>query len=384
MAALVATLLLTACAPALGAATRGWTPVAAADGVVYVVTRGGEVKALQDSGFDGVGLKWTFTGTGTSLQGAYNPPAVGSNLIYVGAADGHLYALEKETGMLGANGWRAPQGQAAAPRPIVSGPTLNEDLGIVVVGSEDHNLYAFDARTGQELWRFTAGDKIWSTPVIQGETVYFGSHDHHVYAVDATTGEERWRFATGAAVVARPLVWRDMVIIGSFDRRLYALDVRSGGPVWEHEAGNWFWTGAVAGADTVYAPSMDGNVYALDRSGNLLWQNSMGSPIVSTPALLPRGLVVASLQGRISVLDLAIGELISTPLSLDPAEIKAPLFALPPEDDTQRPTGVGISQAGQRGSVFVGSEQGEVRRIQITAAQNQVWCFDTTRNERCN
>ncbi len=181
--------------------------------MVYVVTRGGEVKALHDGGFDGVRLNWTFTGTGTSLQGGYNPPAVGSDLVYVGAADGYPYALEKETGMLGANGWRAPQNPATTPRPIVSGPTLDPELGIVVVGSEDHNLYAFDADTGEEIWRFTAGDKIWTTPVIHDQTVYFGSHDHHVYAVDATSGEELWRFATGAAVVAKPLVWRDMVIV---------------------------------------------------------------------------------------------------------------------------------------------------------------------------
>ena len=34
--------------------SNGWTPVIAADGIVYIGTKQGEVKALEDGGFDRV------------------------------------------------------------------------------------------------------------------------------------------------------------------------------------------------------------------------------------------------------------------------------------------------------------------------------------------
>jgi outer membrane protein assembly factor BamB len=381
---------LIACTPNLGSDTRGWVPAVASDGVVYVGTADGEVKALVDSGLQGVRSKWTYSGVDDPIRGVYNTPVVGPELLYVSAIDGFLYALEKETGTLGDTGWRRPQSERQGMRPLISGPALDESLGIVVVGSEDHNLYAYDARTGDELWQFTAGDKIWSTPVINQGTVYFGSHDKKVYAIDLVTGDKKWEKETGAAVVARPLVWRGMVILGSFDRKLYAWDAETGEEVWPQpfEAGNWFWAGAVANNSTIFAPSMDGNVYALDGNGNLLWEHQMGSPIVSTPVLVPRGLVVASRNGKISLLNTTAGDLglereISA-LFIDRAEVKAPLFALPVDDTTPSQGGIQGSNDNQRESVYVGAQDGTVRRIQVRSGQNQVWCFNTEEDAVCN
>ena len=45
--------------------------------------------------------------------------------------------------------------------------------GIVYVGSEDKNLYAIDAVTGKEKWRFATGDHIYSSPsVANGSRLY--------------------------------------------------------------------------------------------------------------------------------------------------------------------------------------------------------------------
>jgi outer membrane protein assembly factor BamB len=382
---------LIACTPNLGASTTGWNPAVASDGFVYVGSTDGEVEALVDSGLEGVRSRWTYSGVGETIQGVYTTPVVGTELLYVSAIDGFLYALEKETGTLGSTGWRRPQGEREGMRPLVSGPALDEALGIVVVGSEDHNLYAYDAGTGEELWQFTTGDKIWSTPVINQGTVYFGSHDKKVYAIDLVTGEKKWEKETGGAVVARPLVSSGMVIVGSFDRKLYAWNAENGEEAWSQpfEASNWFWAGAVANNSTIFAPSMDGNVYALDRNGNLLWEHQMGSPIVSTPVLVPRGLVVASREGKISLLNTTAGDLglereISFHSIDPPAEVKAPLFALPVDDTDLSQAGIQASGDDQRESVYVGAQDGTVRRIQLRSGQNQVWCFDTGEDPVCN
>jgi outer membrane protein assembly factor BamB len=362
-------IVLAGCTPDLGASTTGWSPVAASQGVVYVGTIQGKVQALVDNGPEGAQLKWTFPDSEEGLLGAYYPPTIGDQLVYVSAIDGFLYALDKETGT---EVWRQPQNQSQNLRPLVAAPALDESGTVVVVGSEDHNLYAYDAITGAPLpWSpFATGDKIWSTPLIRNGTVYFGSLDHNVYAVDLANGQEKWRFTTEGAVVAQPLLFQDMLVVGSFDRKLYALNAEDGTLKWEFEAGNWFWAGAVANDVTIFAPSMDGNVYALDSEGNLLWEHQMGEPIVSTPVLLPQGLAVAAQEGQMSLLDSspeATGQArVITALPDLEALVKAPLFSL--EDGN---------------SILVGAQNSTVRRIQITAGQEVLWCFNTERGGPC-
>ena len=387
-------LAFTSCTPGnLGESTTGWSPATANDGVVYVASQKGELKALIDNGFDGVETKWTFSGPENQLQGVYNPPVVGRNLLYFsghGEEDGTLFAIDKESGTLGGRGWSSTIGSSGDKKRdhLVSGPAVDETIGIVVVGSEDGKLYAYDSDTGVELWQFAAEDKIWSSPVIDGNTVYFGSHDNNIYAVNVKTGAEKWRFSTEGTVVAKPLVSRGMVFIGSFDRKFYALDADSGNEIWKFEgASNWYWAGAVASNSAIFAASMDGNVYALDLAGNLLWQHSMGSPIVSTPALLPSGLVVASRGGKISLLnripgDIGLAREISS-LSIAPADIRASIFALPVGEHNLSQTGIQSTGDDQRESVFIGARDGTVRRIQIKSGQTLVWCFDMEEGDAC-
>ena len=71
--------------------------------------------------------------------------------------------------------WTYTTGGAVESSPVVAG-------GIVYVGSHDHNLYAFDARTGQKLWSYTTGNMIISSPTVVGGIVYVGSNDHNLYA----------------------------------------------------------------------------------------------------------------------------------------------------------------------------------------------------------
>ncbi len=390
-AILLALTALVACTPNLGSSTRGWSPAVAGEGMVYVATQQGQLKALTDGGFGDVRVRWTSAGSEEQIIGVYNTPAVGRELLYVSGIDGIVYALNKQSGSLSDGGWVRPLRQEDdETTSLVGSPALDENLGLVVVGSEDGNLYGLDSRNGSERWRFVAEDKIWSTPVIANGLVYFGSHDHNVYAVDANTGVEKWRTSTGGTVLAQPLVSRGQVLIGSFDRKLYALDANDGTVQWTFDgASNWYWAGAVASHSAIFVASMDGTVYGLDRVGNLLWEHDVGSAVVSTPALLPTGLVVASRNGKISLLRTDPGELgpareIST-LSVDPAEIRAPLFALPVVDEAS------LSQAGiqdgrddQRESVYVGAQDGTVRRIQVKTAQILVWCYDTEEDEPCS
>ena len=356
LSALMSLVLLSCINDEIGGVSSGWNALAVGNETVYVGTKDGRVQALSDRGDGDFPEKWRYPqsdDSDDSLRGVYGTPLLAAGLLFVTAESGYIYALDPESGSVSERGWRRPLGQSGNPEPLVAGPVYEPVNRMVLVASEDGRLYSYDAETGEPLWRpFEAGDKIWSTPAIGNidglPVIYFGSHDGAVYAVNAADGQEIWKFQTDGVVAGRPLVMDGLVIVGSFDKKLYALDAREPAVRWEYEGENWFWAGAVTNGRTIFAPSMDGNIYALDRSGILQWKFDVGSEIVSPPALVPRGLVVATRDGDLVLLDISpsAGQRELHRLTLGDAEIKAPLYAV-------------------GNSVYVGSDDGSARRVEV-------------------
>lgn len=366
----------------IGGVASGWNAVTADGGVVYVGTKDGWVQALQDGDSDvPLGL-WRFprsdSGSSEDLRGVFGTPLVAQGLLFVAAENGFLYALDPENGNADDRGWRRPRGQPQDLAPLVAGPAYDPVNRLVLSPSEDGRLYAYNADSGEEVqtWEaaFQAGDRIWSTPVVSTldgiAMAWFGSHDHHVYAINVSSGEEIWSYQTDGVVAGKPLLFDGMVIVGSFDKKLYALDASDGTRLWDFEGGNWFWAGAVTNGSTIFAPNMDGSIYALDRNGILQWQYDSGAPIVSRPVLVPAGLAAANRNGELILLDVARGssQREMRKLTLGNAEITSPLYA-----------------AGD--SIFVGSQDGSVRRVDATMRRplEEWWCWHPENdNNRCN
>ena len=221
---------------------------------------------------------------------------------------------------------------------------MAEAEGLVLVGSDDGNLYAFHTNgdtPGKMAWRFPTGARIWSTPVVRDGMVYFGSMDRHVYALRLEEGLSLasrllWKYKTGGAVVAKPLLVDGpngrMVIVGSFDKKLYALKADTSNPAGElawaqpFKGSGWFWAGAVSDGSTIFAPSMDGTVYALDKRGFPVWlvPFKAESPIVSTPVVVGDNLVVATDKGKLHLLSASDGTKLEVSKDLE-SRVKAPL-----------------------------------------------------------
>lgn len=67
--------------------------------------------------------------------------------------------------------------------------------GRVIVASEDaHTVFACAAADGKQLWQYTAGGRIDSSPTLYQGRVYFGSADGWVYCLHANDGSLAWRF----------------------------------------------------------------------------------------------------------------------------------------------------------------------------------------------
>ena len=75
-------------------------------------------------------------------------------------------------------------------------------------------------------------------PVVSGGLVFFGSSvDGTVYALNARTGREQWRFVTEGPVRFAPAIWQDRLFVVSDDGCLYCLAAGDGTLIWKKRGG---------------------------------------------------------------------------------------------------------------------------------------------------
>lgn len=305
---------------------KGWSGATVVDGTLFVVSVEGKLIALDTS--DGSRL-WPDSSLGgdESKVAIYGTPAVGGELVYIGGYSGKVYAVPLPSS--GAQKWVYPR--EGSLEPIVGGVVVYQDK--VYFSSSDGRIYTLDAATGDRVRPpFQTGDKIWSTPAIDGETLYIGSLDKKLYALDISDGSEKWHFEAGGAIISTPLVQGDTVYFGSFDGHIYALDAASGSLRWrsEVEASSWFWAKPVVCNEVIYAPSLDGKVYILKaQTGDELREAvDLGSPISSWPVAVDGKVIIASQEGKIYSVDTGGNQLrLLLDVSDSGEEIYAPLAA---------------------------------------------------------
>ena len=367
VALMLAAIILPGCGIDRFTATSGWSGPVISEDNLYIGSLDAKLLALhKDSGQ----LLWQFPNKDEpKLSGIYGAPATKDDSVFVGAygssdggLNGTLYSINTST--------QREEWRFETEGTIVGSPVVYED--IVMIGSSDGNLYAIDTKSGTEMWRFTTGNSIWSTPAVYEGIVYFGSLDHTVYAVSLSNrsqGQEIWRFLTGGAVASTPLVKNGRVYIGSFDRRFYALDASTGQQTWvkPFEAQNWFWTEAVSSSDgsTIFVGSLDGNLYALNSTtGTHVWPTpfSTENPIMSSPAIIPEGVVVANDNGDIYLVRVQDGREIRSFSAKD--RIRAPIAA----------SGSMVYFSAMNHSIRAANLQG--------GFWTEIWCRDTQKDTR--
>ncbi|MFQ6019828.1 MAG: PQQ-binding-like beta-propeller repeat protein [Dehalococcoidia bacterium] len=363
---MLAATLLPAVACATIANPSGWSgPQAVGD--LILVSDEGTLKAIQVED-DSFREKWRFPDPNRpedediDPEGIYGTPVAAAGVVYFGAYDDNVYALDLEDGELV---WDEP---FATDGPVIGGVALNgrdEEVDTVFAGSDDGNLYAIDARSGREKDRFDAGDSIWAPPLFDQGIVYVATLGDKLFALDAKTLDEIWDkpFEAEAGLVSTPvLADEETLLVGGLDRQLYAVDAGSGREKWSFKADNWFWTQPLVDGGVVYAGSLDKKLYALDlASGDPVskFEFEAESPIRAAPIILDGVLVVADRSGNLYGRDPATGDLVwgdeENPPSLDADVLGHPiqlaervlfstqdgdLFLIDPEDGGRQPVTV--------------------------------------------
>jgi len=219
-----------------------------------------------------------------------------------------------------------------------SSPSLTVVGGkaLLLLGSYDHSVHAFEAAGGERLWKYTTGAGVYGTPVVGGSPprVFVGSSDRAVYALDAGDGRRLWshvveeyRPTLGGARLGAPCLGRaqgqaavfvshwvfDRSLAGSLQRGgVTALSAADGKPLWRVALGDNEMTAPVCAGGLLLVGSSNGNVYALDAErGDLRWRHAELDAVRSPPAYIDLGgrgrVLVASKYGALRALDAETG-----------------------------------------------------------------------------
>jgi eukaryotic-like serine/threonine-protein kinase len=169
---------------------------------------------------------------------------------------------------------------------IISSPSIAN--GIVYFGSQDKNIYAVGAFSGELIWKFATQNIIESSLAVANGKIYTGGDDGYIYCLDAYTGTLYWKtfvngdlpYTYGSFVLkSSPAVWGGRVYVGSINGYMYAIDAVSGHIDWGFQTGGPIHSSPAVTDGAVYFTSEEPNtgaLYKLDAiSGAQLWKKDL-------------------------------------------------------------------------------------------------------------
>jgi outer membrane protein assembly factor BamB len=237
--------------------------------------------------------EWPHEGGHETGSPESHSPITDGEFIYAFFGSRGLYCLDTNGAVL----WQKDLGkmQTLHAHGEGSSPVLHGNMLIVNWDHEgDSFLYAFDKRTGKQLWKTPRDEKTsWSTPLIvevEGKPQLIVSATKRVRGYDLATGKQLWECAgLTDNVVSSPVYWRGLLI-----------------------AGNSYYSQAMV------AIRLAGAKGDISNTTNVVWRLNRLTPYVSSPLLYDDTLYhIRHNQNILVRLDPATGEFRGELLRLD-------------------------------------------------------------------
>lgn len=253
-------------------------------------------------------VRWRFR-----TSAALTAPVHVAGTLYVGGADGFVYAVEAATGYAR---WGTNVGT-----PVATSIAVEDDTVYLANG----DFATLDAGSGEELLRLRS-DRYRLTELTVADGVVYGGGAvggaGFVSAQEVVTGSGLWRRETTGIVGASPTVTSDAVYVGTVAGDLYAFDRTEGTVRWQVAAVGGVVGSPVVAAGTVYAgtrgratsaagtpTAAGGALLAVDAAtGRARWRVDLPVRPEATP-VSGAGLVVVAGGGLLAAYDAASGAL---------------------------------------------------------------------------
>jgi outer membrane protein assembly factor BamB len=266
-------------------------------------------------------------------------PAVSYGMVYAANRQGRVSAFKQDTGKRvwtksfashhekGLTSGKSSFWSDDVPAKIAGGLSIAYET--VFFGTENGEVVALDANTGEQKWLAKVKGEILAAPAIDEGVVLINTGSGVLFALDAGTGEQKWSYESdvpplslrgisapaavnGGAIVgtangklavsiigngqtaweqvissptgsteldrivdidSKPLVIAGIIYVISYDGSLASVELRSGRVIWKRDYKSY--RRVTATQSNLFVVDVNSNVYALDsRNGVELWSQS--------------------------------------------------------------------------------------------------------------
>jgi outer membrane protein assembly factor BamB len=200
-----------------------------------------------------------------------------------------------------------------------SSPVIDGDR--IYFGSGDGCVYAIRVIDGTLIWKYQTGDVVHATPTFDSVRVYVGSFDGYFYAIDRNTGELDWKFKSvghyyfpKGEFQGSPVAHGSLVFVGARDFNLYALNKEMGFCHWNKSFTRGWALANVVYDTTLYIGTSDDRLLIAARpsSGREYWKTNLSFNIFGKIAVADTIGYVGTLMGKLFSIDVRNGTILST------------------------------------------------------------------------
>jgi outer membrane protein assembly factor BamB len=246
-----------------------------------------------------------------SSWGHASSPVIYRDLVIV-QADGHQQSFIAAFNLKdGREVWRVNRGEITSwtTPTIYKGKNRTE-----LIANGGRFIRSYDPLTGKEIWRFADGDTQvkMQAPLVAHDLIYItGGYPagRPMYAfrpgavgdISLQPGQETnefiaWRSSKGSPYTPTPIIYGDLFYTCADNGVFSAYNAKTGELVYQERIPSSFSASPIAADGKLYLASQDGDVYVV-RAGpkfELLATNSMGEPLMATPAISGNNLIIRS------------------------------------------------------------------------------------------
>jgi outer membrane protein assembly factor BamB len=166
----------------------------------------------------------------------------------------------------------------------------------VFVGSVGGYVYAFQADSGELVWKTRGGGMFKGSICAFENRLYIGNTDNLLRCLDAKSGKVVWRVDTGKDLDSSPCVVAGKLYVAGENGNLRCLNPRTGKQVWKKFVGgigpgtlpgsNGSETSPAVADNEAYTATYDGNLFSFNATtGEQRWKVNTGDDTDASPVI---------------------------------------------------------------------------------------------------
>ncbi len=226
--------------------------------------------------------------------------------VFIASQNKIFYALDPVSG---ARKWEINMHDNIFATPLVVGDK------IYVAGESNDLVFTVDIKAAKLKDTIdlnppdTLAGGIISSPVADGNSVYFGTTEGYLSAVPYNSKTPRWTVKLTAGIQASLALSSGNIIVATIDNKVHAVSTANGSVLWTTDLGTvgfGLFSSPLVSPPYIYVGSPDGNLYALDvNSGTIRWSFITQAQVLSSPIMYGGNVIIGSNDNYLYCIDTA-------------------------------------------------------------------------------